>query len=76
MAYHYDPELALEDLGEKALLPNPVQMRDMLARTALDESRVVELSRVFLEYQKGYAALMELGKEYLRTLVDEGTPKA
>jgi hypothetical protein len=76
MAYHYDPELALEDLDEKAILPNPVQMRDMLARTSLDESRLVELTRLFLDYQKHYAAAMELGKVYLRALVDEGTPKA
>lgn len=76
MTYHYDPQLALEDLEEKALLPNPVHMRDMLARTNLEESRVVELTRLFLDYQKHYAAAMEIGRRYLRALVEEGTPKA
>jgi len=76
MAYHYDPQRALEELDENATLPNPVHLRDMLARTYLDEPRVVEMTRLFLDYQKHYAAAMELARRYLRTLIDEGTPKA
>ena len=76
MAYHYNPEVALEELDEKVLLPNPVAMRDMLVRTALPTERTVEANRLFTEYQKNFAAAMRLGKEFLTLLAHEGAPKA
>ena len=33
--YHYDPNTALEELQEEALLPNPVHIRDMIVRARL-----------------------------------------
>ncbi len=35
MGYHYDPEQALEELQEDAVLPNPVFVRDMIFRARL-----------------------------------------
>lgn len=63
--YHYDVRTALEELSEEALLPNPVRMRDMLLRAHLDPDRSLELNRLFLEYQKRFGELQELGKELL-----------
>lgn len=63
--YHYDVRTALEELSEEALLPNPVRMRDMLLRAHLDADRSLELNRLFLDYQKRFGELQELGKELL-----------
>jgi len=30
--YHYNPQIALEELQEDALLPHPVKLRDMILR--------------------------------------------
>ena len=32
--YHYDPQTALEELSEDAMLPHPVHVRDMIVRSA------------------------------------------
>jgi hypothetical protein len=32
---HYDPQTALEELQEEAVLPNPVHVRDMIIRAAI-----------------------------------------
>ncbi|MCH6552553.1 MAG: hypothetical protein IH793_00115 [Acidobacteria bacterium] len=44
MAYHYDPEQALEELQEDAVLPNPVFVRDMIfrARLPVEATRTVD----------------------------------
>lgn len=44
MAYHYDPEQALEELQDEAILPNPVHVRDMIFRARLgpEEARLVD----------------------------------
>ncbi|HYE25486.1 MAG TPA: hypothetical protein VEG32_09840 [Clostridia bacterium] len=63
--YHYDVRTALEELSEEALLPNPVRMRDMLLRAHLAPDRSLELNRLFLEYQRRFGELQELGKELL-----------
>ena len=33
--YHYNPETALEELNEDAVLPHPVHLRDMIVRSRL-----------------------------------------
>ena len=52
--YHYDPNSALDELRDDAVLPHPVHLRDMILRTKLDsttaldsESRIPRLSDAF-----------------------------
>ncbi len=66
--YHYDPVMALEELKDEALLPNPVHVRDMLLRARLKPDRSLELNRLFLEYQKQFGELQKLGKQILDEL--------
>ncbi len=66
--YHYDPTTALEELKEDAILPNPVRLRDMMLRAHLDADRSLELNRLFVEYQKHFGELQQLGKELLEKL--------
>jgi hypothetical protein len=66
--YHYDPNTALEELSEDAVLPNPVHMRDMLLRKHLSPDRSLELNRLFVEYQKFFGEAQKLGKEILKQL--------
>ncbi len=63
--YHYDPNTALEELKEEAVLPNPVHVRDMLLRAGLQPEQSLELNRMFLEYQKRYGELQKLGQQIL-----------
>ena len=51
--YHYDPQTALEELNEEAVLPNPVRVRDMMLRAHLDADHSLEYNRLFVEYQRG-----------------------
>ena len=66
--YHYDPNMALEELTEDATLPNPVHVRDMLLRKRLSADKSLELNRLFVEYQKFFGETQKLGKEILRQL--------
>jgi hypothetical protein len=66
--YHYDPNVALEELTEDAILPNPVHVRDMILRKRLSVDRSLELNRLFVEYQKFFGETQKLGKEILRQL--------
>jgi hypothetical protein len=66
--YHYDPNTALEELTEDAILPNPVHMRDMLLRKHLSADKSLELNRLFVEYQKFFGETQKLGKEILKQL--------
>jgi len=63
--YHYDPTTALEELNEDALLPNPVHLRDMLLRAHLDPDHSLEYNRLFVEYQKKFGELQQLGRQLL-----------
>ncbi len=67
--YHYDPATALEELKEDATLPNPVSLRDMMLRAHLDAGRSLEYNRLFVEYQKRFGELQELGRQLLEGLV-------
>jgi hypothetical protein len=66
--YHYDPQQAIEELREEAVLPNPVHVRDMLLRARLRPEQSLELNRMFLEYQRQYGELEKLGQQILGQL--------
>jgi hypothetical protein len=66
--YHYDPNTALEELTEEAILPHPVHMRDMLLRKHLTVDQSLELNRMFVEYQKSFGETQAQGKQLLRRL--------
>ena len=52
--YHYDPAIALEELQEDAVLPNPVHIRDMIVRARLDPDQALELNRKFQTLSAGF----------------------
>jgi hypothetical protein len=66
--YHYDPTTALEELDEEAVLPNPVHLRDMMLRAHLDAEHSLEYNRIFVEYQKKFGELQDLGRQLLNGL--------
>jgi hypothetical protein len=66
--YHYDPNTALEELNEEAVLPNPVHVRDMILRRRLRPDESLELNRKFVDYQRFFGECQKLGKEILRDL--------
>jgi hypothetical protein len=66
--YHYDPKTALEELNEDAVLPNPVRVRDMMLRAHLDADHSLEYNRLFVEYQKSFGELQEIGRHLLERL--------
>ncbi len=66
--YHYDPQTALDELTEEALLPNPVHIRDMILRKRLSPDQSLELNRLFLEYQKFFGETQKLGRDILQQL--------
>ena len=70
--YHYDPNTALEELNEDALLPNPVKLRDMMLRAHLDADHSLEYNRLFVEYQKRFGELQRLVRELLEGLAKTG----
>ncbi len=66
--YHYDPATALEELKEDAALPNPVKLRDMMLRAHLDPDHSLQYNRLFVDYQKRFGELQELGRQLLEGL--------
>src|SRR2546429_7086625 len=66
--YHYDPNLALEELQEDALLPHPVKLRDMILRTKLEASQAQLLNHDFQDYLTRFGELQKLGRGILERL--------
>ncbi len=66
--YHYDPNTALEEVQEEALLPNPVHVRDMILRGQFGPERTIELNRQFLEYQRSFGEAQKLIADLLQQL--------
>jgi hypothetical protein len=66
--YHYDPNLALEELLEDALLPHPVKLRDMILRTKLDAREAQHLNHDFQDYLTRFGELQKLGGSILERL--------
>ena len=68
MAYHYDPQQALEELAEDAHLPNPVHVRDMIFRARLPAGQALEVDRDFESYLAQFGELQKLGRRILERL--------
>jgi hypothetical protein len=66
--YHYDPQTALEELQEDAILPNPVHIRDMIVRSKLKPDQALELNRKFQTYLQAFGDTQELAKLILKQL--------
>lgn len=71
MAYHYDPQQALEELTEDVLLPNPVFVRDMIFRAKLPADRALEVDRDFESYLAQFGELQKLGRRILERLAQQ-----
>ena len=74
--YHYDPQIALEELQEDAVLPNPVHIRDMIVRSKLQPDQALELNRKFQTYLQAFGDAQKVAKVILQQLAgaSEGTP--
>ena len=66
--YHYDPAVALDELREDALLPNPVHVRDMIIRARLEPDQALELNRKFQTYLQAFGDAQQLAKLILQQL--------
>ena len=73
--YHYDPNTALDELRDDAVLPHPVHLRDMILRTKLDANSALDLNRVFQEYLTRFGESQKAAREILERLA-VGTRKA
>jgi hypothetical protein len=69
--YHYDPETALEELNEDAVLPHPVNVRDMIVRSGLSPEKVLELNRKFQDYLHAFGELQNVVRPLLEELAQE-----
>jgi len=70
--YHYDPETALEELNDDAVLPHPVHVRDMIVRAELTPKQALELNRVFQAYLEKFGELQKLVRPVLEELARGG----
>jgi hypothetical protein len=68
--YHYDPETALEELNEDAVLPHPVHLRDMIVRAGLAPERALDLNRQFQQYLHNFGELQALVRPVLAELAE------
>ncbi|HEV2182608.1 MAG TPA: hypothetical protein VGR39_02905 [Candidatus Acidoferrales bacterium] len=66
--YHYDPEVALEELRDEAVLPHPIHLRDMILRTKLDVAGALDLNREFQEYLAQFGEVQKLARGILERL--------
>ena len=69
--YHYDPAIALEELKDDAVLPNPVHVRDMMLRGHLDAEHSLELNRLFVEYQRHFGDAQKIARELIGKLAEK-----
>jgi hypothetical protein len=67
--YHYDPQIALEDVNEDAVLPHPVHIRDMMLRAHLSPELALELNRQFQEYLDAFGTAQNAAQSLLQKLV-------
>lgn len=66
--YHYNPNQALEELQEDALLPHPVKLRDMILRNQLGPQDAQLLNHDFQEYLSRFGELQKLARVILERL--------
>jgi hypothetical protein len=69
--YHYDPQTALEELQEDAMLPSPVQIRDIIIRSKLRPDQSLELNREFQTYLRVFGEAQEAAKLILQQLASK-----
>lgn len=74
--YHYSPSVALDELKDDAVLPNPVHVRDMMLRTKLTPEQALELNREFQAYQHSFAESQKLAGRILGQLADTASKEA
>jgi hypothetical protein len=73
--YHYDPKTALDELRDDAVLPHPVNLRDMILRTKLDPNSALDLNREFQDYLSHFGETQKIARGILERL-SEGVRKA
>jgi len=66
--YHYNPQTALEELQEEALLPHPVKLRDMILRNQLGPQDAQLLNHDFQEYLTRFGELQKIARGILDKL--------
>jgi hypothetical protein len=66
--YHYNPQIALEELQEDALLPHPVKLRDMILRNQLGPQDAQLLNHDFQEYLTRFGELQKVARSILDKL--------
>jgi len=66
--YHYDPQTALEELSEDAMLPHPVHVRDMIVRSLLTPDQAIELNRKFQGYLNAFGDAQAVVRPILEQL--------
>jgi hypothetical protein len=66
--YHYDPNNALDELRDDAVLPHPVHLRDMILRTKLDPTAALDLNREFQDYLTRFGELQKVAREILERI--------
>jgi hypothetical protein len=64
----YDPQSALEELNEDALLPHPVRLRDMILRRNVGATEALDLNREFQNYLTLFGQTQQIGREILKKL--------
>jgi hypothetical protein len=69
--YHYDPQAALEELQEDAVLPSPVHIRDLIIRSNLQPDQLLELNREFQTYLRVFGEAQESAKAILKQLAGQ-----
>jgi hypothetical protein len=69
--YHYQPVVALEELEEDAVLPNPVHVRDMIIRARLSPDHALELNQTFQEYLHSFGETQSIARRILQQLSTE-----
>jgi hypothetical protein len=68
LMYHYDPNNALDELRDDAVLPHPVHLRDMILRTKLDPTTALDLNREFQDYLTRFGELQKVAREILERI--------
>ena len=66
--YHYEPDTALEELNDDAVLPNPVHVRDMIVRSRLSPDQALEMNRQFQGYLHAFADAQAVVRPILEEL--------
>ena len=69
--YHYQPSMALDELEDEAVLPNPVHVRDMIIRARLSPSHALELNQMFQQYLHFFGETQSIARRILEQLSTE-----